>query len=85
MVPSTVLSSIVLFSVLGKYISIGFLIREESRGLGNGICFVGVHKGIGLNTLGLCKGIDILGLCGLVNRSSNFFRHILVDVYISLF
>ena len=69
-VPSTVLSSIVLFSVLGKYI--GFLIREESRGLGNGIRFVGVHKGIGLNTLGLCKGIDILGLCGLVNRSSIF-------------
>ena len=70
MLSSIVLSSIVLLSVLGKYT--GILIFGKSRGLENGRRFVGVHKGIRLNTSGLYQGIDILGPCGLVNRPSIF-------------
>ena len=70
MLSSIVLSSIVLLSVLGKYTSI--LILGKSRGLENGRRFVGVHKGIRLNTSGLYQGIDILGPCDLVNRPSIF-------------
>ena len=44
----------------------------EKVGLENGRRFVGVHKGIRLNTSGLYQGIDILGPFGLVNRPSIF-------------
>ena len=53
-----ILSSFVLFAILGKYI--GFLVHGE----GTMVC-------MGIDSLGVCMGVGILDLCGLVNRSFN--------------
>ena len=53
-----ILSSFVLFAILGKYI--GFLVHGE----GTMVC-------TGIDSLGVCMGVGILDLFGLVNRSFN--------------
>ena len=53
-----ILSSLLLFYILGKYI--GFLVLGKATGLWNDVGFVVIYRGIGLNTLGLIKIMDIL-------------------------
>lgn len=53
-----ILSSLLLFYILGKYI--GFLVLGKATGLRNDVGFVVIYRGIGLNTLGLVKIMDIL-------------------------